>query len=383
MIKDINDLECADLPVSLYVHYPFCLRKCPYCDFYSVPKPRCGVTDKGYVAKLCADFRQFLPYLGRRKLISIFIGGGTPSLCDPASLKLLLDETREHRAEDCEITLEVNPKTLNRRNFEDYLAMGINRISLGVQSFNDRSLAALGRVHRSSDALEAVKLMANRVRVNLDIMHGLPGQSKEDALADLKIACDSGCEHLSWYELTIEEGTPFYDNPPPLPCEDELAAIEDEGFAYLKGQGFKRYEVSAFTRRMRCLHNQNYWRFGDYAGIGAGAHGKFTFKTPAGTLKIVRTVFNDDYQGYLEASPSFCKVEADDIAFEYLLNRLRLFDKISFAQMHACCGLKFEGALADKLKRAQDLKLLELDKTGFALTLQGKIMLNDILAMFL
>lgn len=294
-----------------------------------------------------------------------------------------MGETMAYRDDDCEITLEVNPKTLNRRNFEDYLAMGINRISLGVQSFNDKSLAALGRVHRASDAMEAIDIIGGRMRVNLDIMHGLPYQSPEDALADLKIACDSGCEHLSWYELTLEEGTPFYDDPPPLPSEDELAAIEEEGFAFLESQGIQRYEVSAFSRGLRCTHNQNYWRFGDYAGIGAGAHGKFTFKDRDGALKILRTVFADDYQGYLTAEPGIRRVEDDELPFEYLLNRLRLFDKTSFDEMSAFSGLKFEGSLADKLKEAQKLGLLEIDDEGFSLTEQGKIMLNDILAMFL
>lgn len=268
-----------ELGVSLYVHYPFCVHKCPYCDFASVGLGADINRDQLYIAALISEFEQKIPLLQGAHLCSVYIGGGTPSLCEPSLWQQLLDVVRPHLALDAEISLEVNPGTVSYSKLTALRQAGFNRISLGVQSFNDLALKRIGRIHDRKVALQACDWALSCFDdVNLDIMHGLPKQSIEDALADLKQLIEFKPTHLSWYELTLEEDTAFGQHPPVLPDEDVLLAIEEQGFDLLEQAGYEHYEVSGYNAggKMRCLHNQNYWLYGDYLGIGAGAHQKIS-----------------------------------------------------------------------------------------------------------
>ncbi|MDX1466170.1 MAG: radical SAM family heme chaperone HemW, partial [Halomonas sp.] len=280
-------------PLSLYVHVPWCVRKCPYCDFNSHGVGRrAALPEDAYLAALIADLEADLPLAAGRELVSLFIGGGTPSLMSAGFYERLLQavSARLPLARDIEITLEANPGTLERGRFAGYRAAGINRLSLGVQSFQDAQLLALGRIHGGDDAAAAFDeaRRAGFDNLNLDLMHGLPGQTPALALADLEQALALGPEHLSWYQLTLEPNTEFHSYPPVLPEEEVLWDIQDAGHARLEAAGFARYEISAYARPDRASrHNLHYWRFGDYLGIGAGAHGKLSMPAHQG-LEIER-----------------------------------------------------------------------------------------------
>ena len=384
LTEALRERTLRSLPLTLYVHYPFCRRKCPYCDFFSVVKPADAALDTRYAQRLALEFKALTPFLGGRHFEAVFIGGGTPSLINPDALALLLDAVEPYLRPDTEITLEMNPGSVNREGISALLSLGINRVSLGCQSFNDRLLKVLGRIHDREAIFRAVDALAGRVRLNLDIMHSLPGQSLEEAMADLQTALDLEPEHLSWYELTLEEGTPFYDKPPLIYLDnDHKALLDEEGFALLKENGFSHYEVSAFTRKRRCLHNENYWRFGDYLGLGAGAHGKISLEDG-----ILRTQNIDEVKTYLKEKAQFTTLTFDndleDLIFEYMLNRLRLFERCEFKELLFYLGLdNLPQSLNDTLHKAQDLGLVHLDPQGFEVSPRGHELLSDLMILFL
>ena len=371
------------LPVSLYIHYPWCIRKCPYCDFNSYPKNKSVCTDESYLNALILDFKQNINLISNRKFNAVYFGGGTPSLFSPKLMEKLMHEISPYCEENCEISMEANPGTVSLESLKDYRSLGVNRISLGVQSFDDRELKLLGRIHDGKTALNACKAIveAGFDNFNLDIMHGLPLQHNQEALEDLNKAIDTGCNHLSWYELTIEEDTYFGAHPPKLPNEDELSLIEESGFELLAKANFERYEVSGYTKNKRCLHNQNYWYFGDYLGIGAGAHSKIKLKDTT-----YRKANLEDPKAYMQSvennSVKFFKVDKDSLPFEFMLNRLRIFDKVKIDEFTNTTALDFS-VVEDKLHKACDKGLLVIENDSFYLTKLGRWMLNDILEMFL
>lgn len=371
------------LPVSLYIHYPWCIRKCPYCDFNSYPKNKIVCTDESYLNALIIDFKQNINLISNRKFNAVYFGGGTPSLFSPKLMEKLMHEISPYCEENCEISMEANPGTVSLESLKDYRSLGVNRISLGVQSFDDRELKLLGRIHDSKAAIEACNnvIKAGFDNFNIDIMHGLPEQTTQKALADIKIATSLGCNHLSWYELTLEENTYFGSHPPKLPNEDNLADIEEQGFVLLKELGFNRYEVSGYTKDRRCQNNLNYWFFYDYFGIGAGAHSKIKIGD-----KTCRRGNPQDPSSYIEEvknkKNNFFEVKKSDLPFEFMLNRLRVFDETKYDEFENTTRLNFS-TVKDKLEKAKDDGLLQFSDTGYALTDKGRWMLNDILELFL
>ena len=371
------------LPVSLYIHYPWCIRKCPYCDFNSYPKNKSVCTDESYLNALILDFKQNINLISNRKFNAVYFGGGTPSLFSPKLMEKLMHEISPYCEENCEISMEANPGTVSLETLKDYRSLGVNRISLGVQSFDDRELKLLGRIHDSKAAIEACNnvIKAGFDNFNIDIMHGLPEQTTQKALADIKIAASLGCNHLSWYELTLEEDTYFGSHPPKLPNEDNLADIEEQGFVLLKELGFNRYEVSGYTKDRRCQNNLNYWFFYDYLGIGAGAHSKIKIGD-----KTCRRGNPQDPSSYIEEvknkKNNFFEVKKSDLPFEFMLNRLRVFDETKYDEFENTTRLNFS-TVKDKLEKAKDDGLLQFSDTGYALTDKGRWMLNDILELFL
>lgn len=333
-------------PLSLYVHFPWCVRKCPYCDFNSHPA-KGALPESAYLTQLLLDLDADLKSVPQRTIETIFIGGGTPSLISGRTIAQLLDGVRDRAAlaTDVEITLEANPGAVDEENFAAYRAAGVNRLSIGAQSFSSTNLEALGRIHNPDDierAVEAAKA-ARFDRFNLDLMHGLPGQTADDAVSDLRKALALGASHVSWYQLTIEPRTEFAQHPPPLPDEDELGAIEAAGFASLVAAGMRRYEVSAFAREGEAArHNVNYWMFGDYLGIGAGAHGKITF---ADRDTIIRTSKPLAPARYLGSESKTLRSEVD-VSIEarpgeFLLNALRLIDGVDASLFEQRTGVPF------------------------------------------
>lgn len=371
------------LPVSLYIHYPWCIRKCPYCDFNSYPKNKSVCTDESYLNALILDFKQNINLISNRKFNAVYFGGGTPSLFSPKLMEKLMHEISPYCEENCEISMEANPGTVSLETLKDYRSLGVNRISLGVQSFDDRELKLLGRIHDSKAAIEACNnvIKAGFDNFNIDIMHGLPEQTTQKALADIKIAASLGCNHLSWYELTLEEDTYFGSHPPKLPNEDNLADIEDQGFVLLKELGFNRYEVSGYTKDRRCQNNLNYWFFYDYFGIGAGAHSKIQIGD-----KTCRRGNPQKPSSYIEEvknkKNNFFEVKKSDLPFEFMLNRLRVFDETKYDEFENTTKLNFS-TVKDKLEKAKGEGLLRFSDTGYALTDKGRWMLNDILELFL
>lgn len=371
------------LPVSLYIHYPWCIRKCPYCDFNSYPKNKSVCTDESYLNALILDFKQNINLISNRKFNAVYFGGGTPSLFSPKLMEKLMHEISPYCEENCEISMEANPGTVSLETLKDYRSLGVNRISLGVQSFDDRELKLLGRIHDSKAAIEACNnvIKSGFDNFNIDIMHGLPEQTTQKALADIKIAASLGCNHLSWYELTLEEDTYFGSHPPKLPNEDNLADIEDQGFVLLKELGFNRYEVSGYTKDRRCQNNLNYWFFYDYFGIGAGAHSKIQIGD-----KTCRRGNPQKPSSYIEEvknkKNNFFEVKKSDLPFEFMLNRLRVFDETKYDEFENTTRLNFS-TVKDKLEKAKGEGLLRFSDTGYALTDKGRWMLNDILELFL
>ncbi len=329
-------------PLSLYIHTPWCVRKCPYCDFNS--HERGEIPEAAYLQALLTDLEQDLPLIGDRPVETVFIGGGTPILMSADFYRQLFQGIRQRLTlqPDAEITLEANPGTLEAGRFEGFRAAGINRLSIGVQSFNNAHLQALGRIHDASAAIDAAHQAqaAGFDNFNLDIMHALPGQSHAQALDDLQQAIALQPTHLSWYELTIEPNTVFYRAPPIQPDGDAMADTEQAGLALLAQHGYQRYEISAFAQSgHRCRHNLNYWQFGDYLGIGAGAHGKITDATQGSVHRYQKTRKPEDYLAdAAHARRQYQSIAREDRLFEALLNGLRLVNGITWQTLEDATG---------------------------------------------
>ncbi|AMD00170.1 radical SAM family heme chaperone HemW [Halomonas chromatireducens] len=380
-------------PLALYVHVPWCVRKCPYCDFNSHGVGHgADLPEADYLAALLQDLEAELPLVGGRELTSIFIGGGTPSLMSAGFYERLFDvlATRLSLASDIEVTLEANPGTLERGRFQGYRAAGINRLSLGVQSFQDGQLHALGRIHRGGDAIAAgdEARHAGFDNINLDLMHGLPGQTPALALDDLDLALSLSPEHLSWYQLTLEPNTEFHSRPPVLPEEEMLWEIQDLGHERLEAAGLVRYEISAYARPgMQSRHNLNYWRFGDYLGIGAGAHGKLSATDPQGELHIERRWKARQPEAYLRRSEDprgfvagRTEVEEEELPLEFAMNALRLVEGVSMADWEAHTG-RPAATLEARLLPARKKGLLVEDGRRLQASPQGLLFLNELLVM--
>jgi oxygen-independent coproporphyrinogen-3 oxidase len=376
-------------PLSLYIHIPWCVEKCPYCDFNSHALKH-AIPEQDYIAQLLLDLDSDMERfsLNKRPLHSIFIGGGTPSLFSAPAIDQLLTEVLqrfEHKA-DIEITLEANPGTVEAEKFIGFFNGGVSRLSIGVQSFASDKLIKLGRIHDSEQAKIAANL-ANECGVksfNLDLMHGLPEQTVAHALDDLKTAISLHPSHISWYQLTIEPNTAFHSRPPKLPQDEVLWNIQDQGIALLNQAGYQQYEISAYAKpEFQCQHNLNYWKFGDYLGIGCGAHGKIT---DVNKQTIHRTVKVKHPKGYLDTSrkalDKLHTVTAEELPFEYMMNRLRLFSGFSLDEYQAFTGLSIDSVLPTLLK-AQDKDLMEFDGTLWSVSILGHRYLNDLLEMFL
>jgi len=378
-------------PLALYVHLPWCVRKCPYCDFNSHVVPAAGLPERAYLAALLDDLEFAARDCAGRELVSVFFGGGTPSLFAAQSVGRVLERAgRLFRAvPDLEVTLEANPGTVERGRFADYRAAGVTRVSLGAQSFDDDRLAALGRIHSSRETLAAVAELraAGLDNFNLDLMYALPSQTLEGALDDLEQALRLEPTHVSHYQLTLEPGTAFERRPPPLPDDEAAFAMQGACESRLAAAGFRQYEVSAYAAAGReCRHNLNYWRFGDYLGIGAGAHGKLTDPV-AGA--VVRTARVRQPGRYLAADTPAARVEesrrvsADELAFEFFLNALRLVEGFDAALFESRTGLSW-ASVAGPVADAESRGLLRAEpQDRWTPTLLGRRFLNDLQALFL
>ncbi|WP_225927571.1 radical SAM family heme chaperone HemW [Pseudomonas ekonensis] len=373
-------------PLALYVHIPWCVRKCPYCDFNSHTATQV-LPEQEYVDAMLADLDQDLHAVHGRELSSIFFGGGTPSLFSAEALGRLLEGVKQRIrfADDIEITLEANPGTFEQEKFVAYRALGINRLSIGIQSFQQQKLEALGRIHNGDEAVRAAGMarQAGFDNFNLDLMHGLPDQSLDDALSDLRQAIALKPTHISWYQLTLEPNTVFWNQPPVLPEDDTLWDIQEAGQALLAEHGYAQYEVSAYAQPGRAArHNLNYWSFGDFIGIGAGAHGKLSH--PDG--RIVRTWKTRLPKDYLNPAKSFQAGEKaladDEMPFEFLMNALRLTAGVESRLYPERTGLPLE-TLAEGRREAERSGLLQVEPSRLAATERGQLFLNDLLQTFL
>ncbi|QDC43090.1 radical SAM family heme chaperone HemW [Methylophilus medardicus] len=373
-------------PLSLYIHIPWCVRKCPYCDFNS-HEARQEIPEAAYVDALIADLEQATPLVWGRKIRSVFFGGGTPSIFSAAAIDKILSHVRmltplEYGAE---VTLEANPGTVDIANFQGYRQAGVNRVSLGIQSFQPQYLQSLGRIHDREQALAAAELALNTFdQVNLDVMYALPQQSLADALKDAETACQLKPAHLSFYHLTLEPNTPFHRTPPVLPDDDTSATMQEEIEKTLASHGYQHYETSGFAQPgKQCVHNLNYWTFGDYLGIGAGAHSKLSFHD-----KIIRQSRHKHPKKYLESVTTGQMVDSewqigrDDLAFEFMMNALRLVDGVEAGLFQQRTGLPLRSIQAT-LQEAQQQGLMLAAPARIAPTLKGQRFLNSLLEMFL
>lgn len=372
-------------PLSLYIHIPWCVKKCPYCDFNSHTAD--NIPESAYVDALKDDLNQERQYIQERKLHSIFFGGGTPSLFSPQAIASILNHAEKTIGftKDIEITLEANPGTVEQKKFSGYHAAGINRLSIGVQSFNKKHLEKLGRVHDHHEAIKAAHSAqkAGIKNFNIDLMHGLPEQNQQQALADLQQAIDLGASHLSWYQLTIEPNTVFYSSPPRLPEDDQLADIQQAGELLLSDNNFNHYETSAFSQHsFRSAHNINYWEFGDYIGIGAGAHGKITDLTTQNILRRWKTRLPKDY-----LKPGNTRLAGEkiigqqELPLEFFMNSLRLVDGFDISLFNERTGLDYSH-IANAVSTLMERGLLNCDHNKMAPTELGKRFLNELLEAF-
>lgn len=371
-------------PLSLYIHIPWCVQKCPYCDFNSHAL-KGEVPHDDYVQHLLNDLAADVPYAQGREVKTIFIGGGTPSLLSGQAMQTLLDGVRAKLklAADAEITMEANPGTVEADRFVEYQRAGINRISIGVQSFSEAKLKRLGRIHGPEEAKRAARLASslNLRSFNLDLMHGLPEQSLEEALDDLRQAIELDPPHLSWYQLTIEPNTLFGSRPPTLPDDDALWDIFEQGHQLLTDAGYQQYETSAYAKPgYQCQHNLNYWRFGDYLGIGCGAHGKVTFSDG----RILRTAKTRHPRGFMEGRylERQHDVAATDKPFEFFMNRFRLLEAAPRAEFSSFTGLD-ESVIRPQIDEALAKGYLNETPTEWQITGHGKLFLNSLLELFL
>lgn len=380
-------------PLSLYIHIPWCTRKCPYCDFNS-HEASPTLPESKYISALINDFEDECSRLedSDAELVSIFIGGGTPSLFSGESYAHLLQQIKLKLpfSDQIEITLEANPGTAEIERFYAYREAGINRLSIGVQSFNDNSLQQLGRIHSSDDAIKAIE-MANNAgfnNLNIDLMHGLPTQSVEQALDDLRIAKNNNPAHISWYQMTIEPNTIFFRHPPALPEEQLLEEISDNGYKLLEDSGYRQYEVSSYAARKQVsIHNYNYWSFGDYLGIGAGAHGKLSLINES---KLVRTRKLKQPNHYISAlngrTAELKEIPTQEVTIEFLMNALRLRDGFSQRQFESRTGLGFD-EIAKRVESLVCRDLMQMTEVENDILISasgtGYLFLNSIIGEFL
>jgi oxygen-independent coproporphyrinogen-3 oxidase len=382
-------------PLSLYIHLPWCVKKCPYCDFNSHQADRFEKEGKlpedAYLAQLLADLDADLAYVAGRPIQTAFIGGGTPSLMSEDFYYRLMDALRDKLTwvDNAEITMEANPGTFEQEKFRHFRQAGINRLSIGIQSFQPTLLTTLGRIHNREEAILAVEKsrLAGFDNINIDLMHGLPEQSLDMALDDLALAIQLDPEHLSWYQLTIEPNTEFYRRPPTLPEDNTLWGIQDAGQALLEKHGYAQYEVSANAKHnRRAAHNLNYWRFGDYLGIGAGAHGKVTL--PDGQIFRTRKTRHPNH--YLNTLPEALvikeSIEQEDLPLEFMMNRLRLFETFDLQDYQRYTYQALPDALLKACNTAIKKGFLDAEQWSngkVQTTEKGKLFLNELLELFL
>lgn len=380
-------------PLSLYIHFPWCEKKCPYCDFNSHQIKEgigrtSGFDEERYINALIADLETELPRIWGRQVHSIFIGGGTPSLLSAQGMDTLLSaiRARVHLEPDAEITMEANPGSVETEKFAGFAKAGITRVSLGIQSFQDAQLKALGRIHNGAEAKRAIEIALQHFKsVNLDLMYGLPMQTLDDAKRDVETALAFKTPHLSLYNLTLEPNTYFANFPPKLPSEDEVDSIFEQSLDLLTKAGLKRYEISAYAKPgMECKHNLNYWRFGDYIGIGAGAHGKISF--PDKITRQVRERHPETYMQAIEQKGNALieskEISVADLPFEFMLNTLRLTDGVATNTFAERTGLPLS-SISKGLDEASKKGLLDLDPTVLKGTPQGLRYLNNLQELFL
>jgi oxygen-independent coproporphyrinogen-3 oxidase len=377
-------------PLSLYIHFPWCEKKCPYCDFnsHAISSDGLGFDETSYLDALCRDLEESLPLIWGRRIHSIFIGGGTPSLLSSEGLDRLLADVRARIGmdSDIEITLEANPGSVEVSKFAAYAKSGINRISLGIQSFNNSHLKVLGRVHDQDEALNAIAIAKEFFKeVNVDLMYALPEQTIEEAVQDIRTAISMQTTHLSLYHLTLEPNTLFAKFPPKIPDEDLAAEMQDQLLEEMEKAGFGRYEISAYAKnKSQCFHNLNYWTFGDYLGIGAGAHGKISSAN-----RILRTIKERHPEQYVQKvfSPSKGLIEErtvdrDEVVFEFMLGALRLKDGVSMDLFEERTGI-LQLEIQDKIDEAIQVGLLESNPKRLQATRLGFQFLNNLQEIFL
>ena len=375
------------IPTALYIHIPWCILKCPYCDFNSHRSPE-TIPEQSYIERLLADLTHDVSLYGCRELTAIFIGGGTPSLLSGQAMQILLEGVASILPfkQSIEITMEANPGTAEQSRFEAYRRAGVNRLSLGIQSFCPQKLRQLGRIHNGDEAEQAIHMARHSGfdNINLDIMHGLPNQTIDEGLADLQRAIDHQPNHLSWYQLTLEPNTVFYKKPPKLPNDDDCALLEEKGFALLQSQGFQRYEISAFARdNQSSQHNLNYWTYGDYFGIGAGAHGKLTLADQATIIRSQKKRQPKDYLNTAVDSLAICHpVSEDERVFEFMLNTSRLHQPVHLTLFEQRTGLQ-ANILLQGLQMAEKQGLIKMNSDSFEITALGRRFTNDLQAIFL
>ena len=382
------------IPLSVYIHFPWCIQKCPYCDFNS-HEVKGDLPEKRYIDALIRDLEMELPTIWGRRLESVFIGGGTPSLISAEGMERLLTALRQllPMRPEMEITLEANPSTFEQERFKHYRDIGINRLSIGIQSFQQTHLQALGRVHNDHEALIAAQIakQAGFDNFNLDLMFGLPQQTSQQAMDDLQQAIDCNPTHLSWYQLTIEPNTFFHHSPPVLPKDDLIADMQDQGIEKLQRSGFEQYEVSAYAQKgKQCKHNRNYWEFGDYVAIGAGAHGKITqlHHSSKNNFQIERYFKYKQPQRYMEACEQgqarqkSNQLSSQDLSFEFMLNALRLKQGIDIQVFKQRTGLPVQ-MLDIPIQQAIEKGLLVDSKNYVQTTSLGWRFLNDVTPLFL
>lgn len=375
------------IPLSLYIHLPWCVRKCPYCDFNS-HELKDNLPEELYINALMDELQQHLPFIADRPLVSIFFGGGTPSLFSAQGIARILDgvATRVSMQPDIEITLEANPGTIDFVRFRDFRTAGINRLSLGIQSLQDEKLRVLGRIHDRANALKAIEIAKNAgfTNFNLDLMYGLPHQSIEDAIHDIDTALSFAPTHFSWYQLTIEPNTFFHHQTPPLPHDDLIWDMQLAGQTRLRDAGYEQYEVSAYAQpERRCRHNLNYWEFGDYLGIGAGAHSKITDTQLGSVVRFSQVRHPRDYMDKTKRhNQGFKTISQPDLIFEFMLNALRLTHGVSSEYFSQRTGTPLQ-VIQPILTQATQRGLLDVADHRIMPTELGRKFLNDLTTMFL
>jgi len=377
------------VPLSLYIHIPWCVQKCPYCDFNS-HQIRSEIPEKDYICALIADLEQDLSLVWGRRVSSIFIGGGTPSLLSAEGLEELMSAVRARLPlyPDAEITLEANPGSVEQAKFKAFYELGINRLSIGVQSFDDAQLKSLGRIHDANEARAAIKTAqkAGFENINIDLMFALPEQTLEQAAADVQAAVDFGVNHISYYQLTLEPNTAFYHKPPRLPEDDLAWQMQQQGHSLLLDKGYSQYEVSAFSLPgKQSRHNLNYWRFGDYLAIGAGAHAKITDLAQGTIVRFSKPRHPQQYMrqaGDASCLPQHRSVAKADRVLEFVMNALRLNDGFPISLFEQTTGLSILD-MDDKLSRAEQRGFIQRKSGNIHTTEHGSRFLNDLLQIFM